>query len=342
MRITIEDVAKVAGVSRQTVSRVLNNSPNVKPETRTRVLQTIKKLDYYPDAVARNMSRSIPNIIGFFTPFTEQRMVQIDFYSQMYAILSKECMTNDFQFQIITSHDEKSTEESLIEAYRAKKLGGVLLTCPSITIHGLIALENEGIPFVIVGRPPMDMDFYYVDHNNRQIAYDGTKHLVESGCKTIVLLNGPQFMTYSEDFKFGYTQALQDYGLDVIPELILTGDLTQASGYEQMQYLLSNGIKFDGLYVVNDMMTLGAFEAARQNGYRIPEDFQLIAGSLNAIAYMKPKVTGFLLDFDKLAKTACNMLIDIMTKKPVAKKNVIVKATPCLGETTLGTFEQSK
>lgn len=342
MKITIEDVAKVAGVSRQTVSRVLNNSPNVKPETRSRVLQAIKKLDYYPDAVARNMSRSIPNIIGFFTPFTEQRMVQIDFYSQMYAILSKECMKNDFQFYIFTSHNEKSTEESLIEAYRGKKLGGVLLTCPSITIHGLVALENEGIPFVIIGRPSMDMGFYYVDHNNRQIAYDGTKHLIENGCRRIVLLNGPDFMTYSEDFRSGYTQALKDHELDVDPELILTGDLTQASGYEEIRRLLAKGVKFDGLYVVNDMMTLGAFEAARQNDFRIPEDFQLIAGSINGIAYIKPRVTGFSLDFDKLAKTACNMLINIMTKKPVAKKNVIIKATFCPGETTRDTFEMGK
>jgi LacI family transcriptional regulator len=141
-------------------------------------------------------------------------------------------------------------------------------------------------------------------------------------------------LTYSEDFKSGYTRALREHGLDVVAELVVAGDLTQASGYDQMKRLLAKRTAFDGVYVVNDMMTLGAFEAARQEGFCIPKDFLLFAGSLNGITYVKPRVTGFLQDFDKLGKTACSMLISMLEKKYIQEKRVILKGSFQLGETT--------
>lgn len=334
MKVTIEDVAKVAGVSRQTVSRVLNDHPSVKLETRDRVLEAIEKLQYYPNEVARNLSRMTPNVVGFFAPFTEERVSLIPFYSQVYSTISRVCTERDFLFQIFTSYQEKAAEVSLIHAYKQKKFGGVLLTCPAVTIKGLVSLENEGIPFVVIGRPSADMGFCYVDYNNRDMAYQGTMHLLENGSRSIALINGPGFMTYSQDFFLGYASALGEAGLSVRSELIMQGDLTQGSGYDAMQKLFSTGAEIDGLYVVNDMMTLGAFEAVRQEGCSIPDDISLVCGSLNSIGYMKPCVTGFRQDFDELGSIACQMLISIMTGTELRQRKRILRGLFCLGDTT--------
>ena len=334
-KVTINDVAKVAGVSRQTVSRVLNESPKVKDGTREKIKKVIKKLNYYPNSAAQNFSRSNPNIIGFYTPFSEEKASHIPFYSELYAIISKKCLEKDFQFHIFSNHEGENIVNSLVQFFKEKKLGGLLLTCPSISMEGLLKLKNAGIPLVVMGRPSQEVKIPYVDHNIKEMAYQATKHLIHNGYKKITLINGPDFMTYSKDNLIGYKNALNNHNIKFISELVLEGDLTQASGYHLMNELIKNEIEFDSVFVVNDMMTLGVFEAMRQNGYSIPGDYSLISGSIDGIKHMVPKITGFHHGYNKeYGQIATNMLIKLMKGMKLNQEKVILECDFYNGDTT--------
>lgn len=335
MRVTIEDVAKLAGVSRQTVSRVLNNHQNVKPETRARVQDIIERVRYYPNVAAQNLSRNTVRTIGFYTPFTTDNVSKVPFYSEIFLVISKICLDNDFQFQIFTGDEEDGAEECLIQAYRERKVSGVLVACPSVTEKGLVSMENEGIPFVVIGRPSVDLGFCFVDHNNLEIGYLGTKHLIDCGCHRIAFINGPSFMTYSQDLHHGYRKALVESGIPYSVELVREGDLTQASGYENMKHLLSTNVPFDGVFVVNDMMTIGVFEAIRQQGRLIPDDIMLFAGSINGIEWFTPSISGFANDIYTLGELATQMLIERIVEGTVGAKKRIVSAEFRLGSTAI-------
>ena len=326
MKPTIEDVASAAEVSRQTVSRVLNNKNNVSPKTRSKVIKAMKKLDYHPNEAARNFSRKHPKIIGFYTPFTEEKTAQIPFYSQVYPGITRVCMENDYQFYIFTNNKDQKTEDSIIQAFNKKKLGGLLITCPSLSVESLVKLKEKGLAFVIMGRPALEKKFIYIDHNNKKMGYKGTRHLIKSGCKRIILINGPKFMTYSEDYNLGYKDALEEHQISYNSDLVFFEDLTQADGFKIMKKILKMNLDFDGIYVVNGMMTLGVFEAVRQEGLSIPEDFSLFCGSINGIKEMYPQITGFTQDYNKFARTATELLIKVMDEETIENKSIVLES----------------
>ncbi|MFD2330560.1 LacI family DNA-binding transcriptional regulator [Cohnella sp. GCM10020058] len=289
MASTIDDVAKLAGVSRQTVSRVVNNSPLVKPKTIHEVKKAIALLDYHPNVTARNLANKVVKTVGLFMPFDVEQVRQNLFFSTISANICHYYARHDFVLQLFTSPEEKNYSELFIKLYREKRVGGLILTCPSVNNDDVLDLLAARIPFVIIGRPALEAEqINYVDADNVEAALLATRRLLELGHRNIVLLNAPQAMTLAEDIKKGVETAFRERGLSLDGLTELHTDLTLNSAYEATIRQLARADRPTAFVTADDLLVLGMKKATDQMNLTIPDDISVITVTKNGWGDLLP------------------------------------------------------
>ncbi len=269
--LTLEDIAKQAGVSRSTVSRVVNEHPNVKADVRKRVMQVIQNTGYHPNAAARTLASQRSWTIGLVLPHSVSFFFTDPYYPHLTKGIAQACNQHNYTLALFLADAKEDEEKIFPRVSRKGLLDGVLIQSGHHGDQQIIGhLIDTKMPLVVAGRPFRSDNVSYIDIDNVNAAFSAVSYLVRLGYQRIGTITGPITSTAGLDRKEGYLKALVARGRDVNESLIAEGDFTEAGGYYAMQKLLPN--KPDAIFAASDIMAIGAMRAVREAGLRIPED----------------------------------------------------------------------
>jgi LacI family transcriptional regulator len=309
-KLTIRQIAKLAGVSRSTVSRVLNDHPSVSPERREQVLRVIAKTGFRPDPIARSLSRRRSHIIGLVIPLAIRSLFDDPFFPRLIQGISQGCKAHDYTLSLFLFHSQEEERELFHGISRNQLLDGVIVTATRTGDPLIPRLVESQVPLVVQGRHE-DPRVSYVDVDNMTGATAAVTHLIRLGCQRIATITGPLDSTAAQDRKQGYLDALQDRGRLIDETLIVSGDFTQASGYEAMLRLLPH--KPDAVFVASDTMAIGALRAIRGAGLTVPDDIALVGfDDLPQSTMVDPPLTTVRQPIQRVGALAVKTLIDIL------------------------------
>lgn len=325
-RVTSQDVADFAGVSRTTVSFVLNDVQGIKisPATRRKVVEAAKELGYVPDAAAQALASRRAKLIGLILTRRSHHIASDAFITQILDGLIDIIRNNGMRLMIDIVEPEHQ-EEAYMQMVRAKRIDGILLSGPRKDDEALRILEKDGFPTVLIGQLP-DTSFCSVDVDNRAAAEKAVAHLVNLGHERIACItNAPLSYTAAADRLSGYRQALESAGLEYDPGLVRTADFTIESGYSQMESLLDENIPFTAAFIASDTVALGAKAAIRERGLDIPGDVALVGfDDLPVAKYLDPPLTTVHLPVDELARRAIDMLFCLLANEQPDSEHVLL------------------
>ena len=268
---TLEMVAAAAGVSRATVSRVVNAAPNVSPSIQRSVNEAIRRLNYVPNRAARSLVSRRTQVIALVVPETTAKLFSDPFFATVVQGVALYLSDTDFTLNMLIASEMRS------EKTRRYLLGGnadgALVVSHHSGDHSYDALDLS-LPIVYGGRPLVETadggESYFVDVDNSAGAAEATAHLLSTGRSRIATIAGPQDMPPGHDRLRGWRGTMTEAGLD--DSLVEYGDFTPESGAAAMQRLFDRGLPIDGLFAANDQMAAGAYSVILKRGLRIPED----------------------------------------------------------------------
>jgi LacI family transcriptional regulator, galactose operon repressor len=325
-RVTSHDVAKAAGVSRTTVSLVLNGVQgiNIRPETRRRVIEVAAQLGYVPNAAARALVSQRAQIIGLFLTRSSHHISSDAFITQTLEGLLDVVHQYDMRLMIDIIEPEHQ-RDIYLEMARAKRIDGILLSGPRLDDEALQLLEKEAFPTVLIGQLP-GSGFCFVDVDNCASAEMAVAHLIQMGHTRIACItNANRSYTAAVDRLRGYKSALEAAGLPFDAALVRYGDFTVDSGYQQMKDLLDRGALFTAAFVASDTLVLGAKAALTERGLRVPQDVALVGfDDLPFAKYMNPPLTTVHLPAVELAREACKQLICQLQGEQICCQQIIL------------------
>jgi LacI family transcriptional regulator len=272
--LTLEDIAKRAGVSRSTVSRVVNNQPNVKDSVRNRVLEVIKTTGYQPHAAARTLASHRSLMIGLVVHRNASGFFTDPYFPNLTRGIAKGCNQQDYSLALFLVGTQEDEDKILPRVSGSGMLDGILVQAGH---HGDVLIDKlvqSPVPLVIVGRPFHVDGVNYIDVDNVKGSYSAVNHLVGLGYQRIGTITGPGGSTVGVDRLEGYRKALIENEYEIDETLVTEGDFTEMGGYEGMNRLFP--AKPDAIFAASDIMAIGAMRAVNEAGLGVPEDIAII------------------------------------------------------------------
>lgn len=269
--VTLEEVGRHAGVSRSTVSRVVNDLPGVRPQARQAVLASIEALGYVPNQTAKNLASRKPVAITALIPEDMWRFFGDPFFASVMSGIAQEVRPTDLVLNLTLA--EEDTLGKTISYLAGGQTDGILVLSHH-TSHRLIEALAARVPIVYGGRPIGDeTKFSYVDVDNFQAAHSAATYLQGRGRSRIAMITGPSDMPSAVEREEGFRQALAGSGTlgPIVP-----GDYSAQSGADAMYSLLAAGEEFDGLFAANDLMARAAIDVLCAAGKSVPEDVAVV------------------------------------------------------------------
>jgi DNA-binding LacI/PurR family transcriptional regulator len=310
---TLEQVAALAGVSRATVSRVVNGSPKVSPEVRAQVERAVAKLGYVPNRAARSLVTRRAGSVALVVSEPHARFYSEPFFAGMVRGVSAVLAETGVQLLLLIAQDLPDRDR--LERYVVGgHVDGVLLA----SLHGddplPATLDRAGVPAVLVGRPAGPFPASWVDADNRGGARAAVAHLAARGRRRIATVSGPLDMGVGLDRLDGYRDGLAAAGLAADPGLVEPGDFTEEGGAAATARLLGRpGPPVDAIFAASDLMAAGALRALRAAGRRVPEDVAVVGFEDSAVArYAQPPLTTVRQPIEEMGRQATRLLLATM------------------------------
>ncbi len=302
-RITIRDVAARAGVSHQTVSRVINNSHAVRPATRARVEQAIAELGYRPDALAQSMARGRSGYLACLSP----NLTDYTFASIIHAA-ETEAREHGYYLMSASAPDAGTFSELIRDLAESGRAEGIMVINPyADDRHQFLPTD---FPTVFAGARPRQEAADSVALDDVSVARQVTAHLLERGHRRIGMVTGPPGEDCTQDRTDGFYQAMKDTGLAVESSLILEGDWLAPSGYEAFRHFFALADPPTAVFAQNDQMAVGVLRAARDAGLLVPDELSVIGiDDIPLAAYFAPPLTTVRQDFAAIGRRAARLLI---------------------------------
>jgi LacI family transcriptional regulator len=307
----LEEVARLAGVSRSTVSRVVNDDSQVSESVRLRVQEIIRQHDYHPNAAARSLATRRTRILGLLIPVAAGTIFSDPFLSLLIQTTVDACNTADHHLMLLmdSADNAESSDRLYTRVIRGHHLDGLLIASSVVDDPILPRLQASDFPFVLIGRHPRYREINFVDVDNRPATARAVTHLLDHGYRRIAIINGMSNMISTIDRYAGYVTALQEAGLLPEPDLVAYGHYSQEGGYRAMQALLPQ--RPDAVFAASDTMAIGALQAIRDAALRVPEDIALIGfDDISAAAYTFPPLSTVAQPVGELGREAVRLLID--------------------------------
>ncbi|MBN2388462.1 MAG: LacI family DNA-binding transcriptional regulator [Anaerolineales bacterium] len=309
MPLTLEDIAKVAGVSRSTVSRVINGDENVNAATRAKVDEVLKRLNFQPNIAARSLAAGRTGIVGLVIPAGVNTIFTDPYFPQLIQAVTTTCNANDYSVMLWLA--EPTYERRTIrQILHGGLLDGVIVSSMLVDDPIVQALYDSHKPFVLIGRHPT-LDVNYVDVDNVYGARQATQHLLQLGRRRVGTITGPRNMIAGIDRYQGYREALRCFNQSCSDELVVEGDFSEKSGYRGMQQLLLH--RPDAVFVATDTMAMGAMRALRERNLRVPDDIAVVGYDDGpAATQLEPPLTTIRQFTTKLGVAAMENLMEII------------------------------
>ena len=307
---TLEEVARLAGVSRSTVSRVINDQPNVRPEVRERVWQVAREVGYQPHAAARSLVTSRTHVIGMVIPEAVTTLFTDPFFPLLLRGATEACNSHQYQLMLSLFTASADRQDIYQRILRSGYLDGAIVASASLDDPLISDLLRDRIPFVSVGRHP-NKPVHYVDADNVSGARMAVEHLIRLGHRRIATITGPLDMIAGQERLSGYRQALEARGIPVEEELIVEGDFTEASGTAGMQRLLP--VSPSAVFVASDMMAIGALRSLRQADRQVPQDIALVGfDDIPIASAIVPALTTVRQPIERMGSMAVEVLLSVL------------------------------
>ena len=325
---TLRDVARLAGVSHQTVSRVINGSEDVLPETRANVEAAIKQLGYRPNAIARSMARGQTHTLACISP----NLTDYTFASVIEGA-ETEARQHDYFLLSSSATDPKAFHALVDELVGHRRVDGLIVINPYSDDR--FQHIPEKFPVVFVGAQSHEQKISSVCLDDEKVAYEATRHLISLGHTNIALVTGPMEEDCSLDRTEGYRRALQEAGIPFDDSKIIEGDWSATSGQDALLSFVEQGRVPTAVFAQNDRMAMGVLRAARDVNIKVPTQLAVIGvDDMPLSSYFDPPLTTMRQDMPRIGQEATRMLLDIIQKKNTDQRGVKLSAELVVRQST--------
>ncbi|CAM3651522.1 catabolite control protein A [Marinicrinis lubricantis] len=320
MTVTIYDVAREAGVSMATVSRVVNNNPNVKPQTRKKVFEAIERLGYRPNAVARGLASKKTTTVGVVIP---------DISNAIFAEVARgiEDIANMYHYNIILCNADKKKEKEIrvVNTLLEKQVDGLLFMGGTVTEEHVQAFKTSSVPVVLCATTDEKKEFPSVDIDHEKAAYDAVETLIAKGHRSIAMICGNlQDLSNGYARYQGYKKALENHGIALREEYVRVGNYRYESGMEIMEYFLGLREKPTAVFSATDEMAIGAIHKLQDHGLKVPEDISVISVDNTRMATMvRPQLAAVAQPMYDIGAVSMRLLTKLMKNEKV-EDNIVV------------------
>lgn len=336
---TIKDVARICGVGVSTVSRAINDHPDINPETKEKIMRVIEENHYIPNNSARNLKRTESNAIAIMI-----KGIDNPFFLAMFKIFEQELGKQNYTFLLQRVQQEEDELEVARELTKEKRLKGIIFLGGRVDREPK-ELRELGVPYVLSTFAPersmLTPQVNYISIDDEEESYRIVDYLCALGHKKIAIIRpyyadrGIGCTRYN-----GYVRALQKHGIGIDPDLVLymkedIEAFTPENGYAVTKELLDSGHEFTALFTMSDMTAFGACKAILEAGRRIPEDYSVVGfDGIDMANYYHPSLTTIRQPKEEMARASVKMLLDLMEDRPVRQNQQIFSAELMVGEST--------
>lgn len=332
MKCSISDVARKAGVSTATVSRVMNNKTSgVSSKTRERILAVMEEMNYRPSQLARSVAINHSNIIGVIIPDMGNL-----FYPRMLRGIDDYISTRGYSMLLFNSDSDPEREKQQLLTMVDKRVDGVIL-CSGVSNEAFLKeYRAYGMPLVMIGRT---FDSNYADcsitGDNERGMYSSTSFMLGHGHRRILYLDGTEGASGPIHRLQGYRYAMMDAGVPIDEKLILRGEFSIQYGYDMVTSLLDEGEEFTAVVTGSDLIAIGAVKALRSRGIRLPEDIEVIGfDNIELSEIYEPRISTVSKPHYDIASQAAKMLIATIENEDLPIRHMLVASTLVLRDTT--------
>ncbi len=320
--VTIYDISKVLNISASTVSRGLNNSPQVRKDLRRKIMQTAQEMGYQHNKFASNLRQKRTRTLGVVIP-------RIDSHFMSSVISGMEKIANNSGYQLLISQSEESAtlEEANIQALFNSRVDGMLVSL-SFETKNSDAFKNifrRDIPLVFFDRVFECNNCVNVVIDNYRAGYDVTKHLIDQGCRKIVHVGGSLNRNVYNDRYRGYRQALADNSIPFDDRMLILTDLGDSSGVAIINQLLGDGSMPDGIFTANDNTAVSIICELKKKGYRVPDDVAVAGFNDDPVSrIVEPNLTTVHYPGRAMGEVAASTIIRILDGTQYERVNSII------------------
>jgi LacI family transcriptional regulator len=318
--ITLRMVAEKAGVSVCTVSRAINNKPDINKETKKRVLKISQELGYVRNATAVALRTNRTWTIGVVIEDNRN-----PFYAEVLNGMEEAVRGKNYHIILTNTQRDYNKEEEAINLLLAKRVDGLLIDPVQDRDNDINSLVEANIPFVVVGRDFENIEVDAVYNDEVKGGFLATEYLIKKGHKRIALIDGFLYKSPAKGRLEGYKKALKEYGIPLDDALVSAGDIDLKDGYERTKQLFEKELNFNAIFAYNDMMAFGAMQAIKEKGLRIPEDIGLVGyDDIPFSSLTSPPLTTIRLKKQDLGIECVKLLLSRINNKRKKTKKIML------------------
>ncbi|WP_134685991.1 LacI family DNA-binding transcriptional regulator [Brevibacillus migulae] len=324
MSVTIKDVARIAGVSPSTVSRVLSNHPKISPATVRKVREAMVELGYHPNIMAKSLVSKSTQTIGLVLPRSVEEFLNPFFSEVMRGIFA---FANQAQYDVLMSAANSRQEE--LEAMNRMILGrrvdGIIMMAPRKKDPVIEQLLQHDFPFVLLGRSLEHEDLLCVNNDNIKAAFDATNHLISLGHKRIGFVSGSPDMVVTEDRLEGYRQALVGASLPYRKDWIIGEEMLQAGGFHALSLMLTQPERPTAFVVIDDVIAFGFIRQLYEAGFKVPDDVSIVSfNNIMLTELSNPPISTVDIGIYHLGYMTAQLLIRKISGEPIVQNQLVL------------------
>lgn len=328
MGVTIKDIAKKGDVSVTTVSRVLNNKPDVGDDTRTKILKIIDEMNYNPNSVARGLVTQKTHTIGLIIPD-----ISNPFFPQVARAVEDKAQKLGYSVIFFNTDNHLEREKKAVELLKSKQVDGLIVSLSLGNEKILKQLKASNYPVIQIDRSVLSNSYPLVSIDNTNSAYQMVEYMLKKGHTKIAHISGDLNTTTGRERMNGYKKALLDYGLKINKDYIVAGDYTQHSGFKAMQKLLKLKERPTAVFAANDLSAAGVYKALFAVNLKIPDDIA-VAGhdDIDIASLLRPELTTMRQPKYSLGERAVTVLLRMINNQKTDIENQILKTNLIIRE----------
>jgi len=269
--VTLDDIAKISGFSKSTVSRVLRGAPNVKPSTKKKIKEVAKKLGYTPNVVARSLRSRKTSTLGVVIAD-----ICNPFFPSVVRGIEDTARKEGYHIILCNTDEKYEREKEAIDTLIQKRVDGLLVAPVQKKIDDLLELTRHKIPLVLIGRHLDPFEIDYVISNDVKGAFTATDYLIKKGHKRILFINGPPWISSARERMAGYKKALLENTIKFDANLVKEDALKMEDGYRVAKKAILSRLDFTAVFAFSDIVAFGVIKALKEKRYKIPDDVAVV------------------------------------------------------------------
>ncbi|WP_312880605.1 LacI family DNA-binding transcriptional regulator [Paenibacillus phytorum] len=335
----IKDVAKQAGVSVTTVSRVLNGEKYVKDDLKARVKRAIDELGYAPSHIARSLVRKKTNLIGVIVPDLTS-----SFYSTILSSIEETASLNDYNLLVCNIIEDTDKEFKYLNVFNEMRVDGIIIMHEKLNDEIRAFLNKLDIPIIFSSVRPSDQTFLSVIIDDYAAAFDATNYLIELGHQRIGFIGGDmRDVTSGQNRYIGYRGALSERNIPIVDEYIRFGDYKIQSGYNLMKEILACGTHPTAIFAVSDDMAVGAMNCIHDHQLKVPEDISIIGFDGSQLTELvRPQLSSMEQPIQDMGKVTVETLLDLISGDAETPKEDIILKHKLVVRNSCGPYREDK